>query len=142
MLRSTAATLKQTTKTNSANALRSFSSETGGFFSRIKNSLTGGSSSSSKNQNDAYAKQIFEMAHSESWNLSSFHQQIKDSSGGWKAKLPGMSSTDAVKQMKAMQELLEATMSVAGDNAGAPELKKIGKKEKVSSSMDSIYWNK
>ena len=134
MLSSTNAALKLATKTNSNVALlRSFSSEEGGFFSRIKKSLTGGASS---RQDDAYAKQIFDMAHAESWNLSNFHQQIKASSGGWKAKLPGMSSTDAVKQMKAMQQLLEATMAVAGDNAGAPELKNMGKKEKVSYSLD------
>ena len=55
----------------------------------------------------------------------------RDSSGGWKAKLPGMGSTETVKQMKAMQALLEAAMDVAGDNASASELKELGKKEKV-----------
>lgn len=113
------------------NVARHFSSEEAspGFFSRIKNTLGRGSSSS---QDEAYAKQISQMAHADSWTLSSFHQQILESSGGWKSKLPGMGSTDAVKQMKSMQELLEATMEVSGNDACAADLKGLGKKEKVS----------
>lgn len=113
------------------NVARHFSSEgaSSGFFSRIKNTLGRGSSSS---QDEAYAKQISQMAHADSWTLSSFHQQILESSGGWKSKLPGMGSTDAVKQMKSMQELLEATMEVSGSDSCAADLKGLGKKEKVS----------
>ena len=117
-------------KTISYEMYRSFSSESDGFFSRIKNTITGKGGKSA--QDDQYAKQISDMANSESWTLSNFHKQVKDSSGGWKAKLPGMGSTDTVKQMKAMQALLEAAMAVAGDNASAAELKELGKKEKVS----------
>ena len=107
---------------------RHLSSETsGGLFSRIKDSF-GGSSS----QDDAYAKQISQMANSESWSLTDFQEQIKESSGGWKSKLPGMGSTDAVKQMKEMQKLIDATIEIAGKDAGASELKNLGKKEKVS----------
>lgn len=72
------------------------------------------------------------MANAQLWTLSNFHEQIKSASGGWKAKLPGMGNTDAVKQMKAVQQLLEATMEVAGNNATAKELKELGRKEKVS----------
>lgn len=108
---------------------RSFSSESDGFFSRIKNTITGKGGKSA--QDDQYSKQISDMANSERWTLSNFHKQVKDSSGGWKAKLPGMGSTETVKQMKAMQALLEAAMDVAGDNASAAELKELGKKEKV-----------
>lgn len=128
MLRTTTSTVRLTSRTNAAFSLRSFSSEEGGFFSRIKNTITGGGAP----KEDQYAKQISDMAHSKSWTLSKFHDQVKESAGGWKAKIPGMSGTDAVKQMKAMQQLLEAVMEVAGSNAGAPELKELGKKEKVS----------
>jgi len=138
MFRTTTATARLTSNTNAAFSLRSFSSESGGFFSRIKNTITGGGSSSSKGKEDQYAKQISDMAHSKTWNLSKFHAQVKDSAGGWKAKIPGMSGTDAVKQMKAMQQLLEATMEIAGSNAGAPELKELGKKEKVSYKTDAF----
>ena len=46
-----------------------------------------------------------------------------------------MGNTDAVKQMKAMQQLLEAAMEVAGRDAGAKELNDLGKKGKVSSPI-------
>lgn len=128
-------------------AARSFSSDPSsneGFFSRIKNTLTGkvGSSSpssSSQTQSDQYANQISDMAKSPFWTLTNFHQQIKEASGGWKTKLPGMGNTDAVRQMKALQQLLEATMEVAGVNSGAKELKELGKKEKVS--VCEFCWN-
>ncbi len=122
------------------NAIHSFSSEASsdGFFSRIKNSLGGGSSSS---QDDVYAKQITQMAHAETWSLANFHQQVLDSSGGWKAKLPGMGNTDAVKQMRSMQQLLEATMEVAGNDACAKELKELSKKEKVCWCFAVISYN-
>lgn len=122
--------------------MRSFSSTASseeGFFSRIKKTLTGsvGSSGPQTQQGDEYAKQISDMANSQLWTLSNFHQQIKSASGGWKAKLPGMGNTDAVKQMKAMRQLLEATMEVAGDNASAKELKDLGRKEKLQISIKS-----
>jgi hypothetical protein len=115
------------------NVIRSFSSEasSGGIISRIKNTFGVGGGGSSSSQDDAYAKQISQMANAESWSLTNFHQQIIESSGGWKAKIPGMGSTDAVKQMKAMQQLLEATMEVAGSDACSKDLKELGKKEKV-----------
>lgn len=129
------------TRTNHQIMMRSFSSTASseeGFFSRIKKTLTGsvGSSGPQTQQGDEYAKQISDMANSQLWTLSNFHQQIKSASGGWKAKLPGMGNTDAVKQMKAMRQLLEATMEVAGDNASAKELKDLGRKEKVSVYFD------
>mmetsp|Transcript_13002 Transcript_13002/g.24427 ORF Transcript_13002/g.24427 Transcript_13002/m.24427 type:complete len:216 (-) Transcript_13002:49-696(-) len=124
---------------------RSFSSNppsNESFFSRIKKTLTGSGGSSSpssspQTQNDEYAKQITEMANAELWTLSNFHQQIKSASGGWKAKLPGMGNTDAVKAMKSMQQLLEATMEVAGNSASAKELKELGRKEKLQISIKS-----
>ena len=71
------------------------------------------------------------MANAESWTLSNFHDQLKEASGGWKSKLPGIGNTDAVKQTKAMQQLLTATMEVMGDDADANVLKEAGRKEKV-----------
>jgi hypothetical protein len=137
-------TATQTRTLLTHNGIRSLSTEapsSGGILNRIKNtfgssnsdSIPGsGSKSKPSAQDEAYAKQISQMAHSEKWSLANFHQQVVDSSGGWKAKLPGMGNTDAVKQMKAMQQLLEAAMEVAGRDAGANELNDLGKKGKVS----------
>jgi hypothetical protein len=132
---------KISTRVNNQIIARCFSSDSTsneGFFSRLKNTLTGkavgsptSSSSSLQRQKDQYAKQISDMANTQSWTLTNFHNQIKEASGGWRTKLPGMGSTDAVKQMKAMQQLLEATMEVVGYHASVKELKELGKKEKV-----------
>ena len=80
---------------------------------------------------DEYAKQIYVMSRAESWTLDHFSTQMKAMSGGWKAKLPFLNGTDQVKQMKKMQALVDATIEVLGTDAGAKELKDIGKKEKV-----------
>jgi hypothetical protein len=142
-------TATQTRTLLTHNGIRSLSTEapsSGGILNRIKNtfgssnsdSIPGsGSKSKPSAQDEAYAKQISQMAHSEKWSLANFHQQVVDSSGGWKAKLPGMGNTDAVKQMKAMQQLLEAAMEVAGRDAGANELNDLGKKGKLKISLKS-----
>jgi len=71
------------------------------------------------------------MAKSETWTLNDFAIQIKASSGGWKTKLPFLSDTDQVKQMKRLVDLIEATMEVIGNDAGANDLKELVKKDKV-----------
>ncbi len=96
-----------------------------GFFSK----LTG--SSSDKPPSDQYAKQIYDMSRTESWTLSSFSDQIKTMSGGWKSKLPFVSNTEQVKQVKRMQALIDATVEVLGADTKLDKLKDIGKKEKV-----------
>ena len=125
-------TRKLTATVSQQYSFRCLSSEASseGFFSRVKNAVTG-SSSSSSSQDGQYAKQIAQMANAESWTLSNFHDQLKEASGGWKSKLPGIGKTDAVKQTKAMQQLLTATMEVMGDDADANVLKEAGRKEKV-----------
>lgn len=100
-----------------------------GFFSK----LTG--SSSDKPPSDQYAKQIYDMSRTESWTLSSFSDQIKTMSGGWKSKLPFVSNTEQVKQVKRMQALIDATVEVLGADTKLDKLKDIGKKEKVCSIL-------
>lgn len=114
--------------------LRTFSSNPDeGIFSRIKNTIGGGSSTPSAAKQDAkYAEQISQMANAESWTLFHFNNQIKEATGGWRSMIPGMGSVDAVKKMKETQQLLEAAMDIVGSDAGAKELKEIGRKEKVS----------
>jgi hypothetical protein len=96
--------------------------------------LTGSSKDSSASAappSDDYGKQIYNMSRCESWTLNDFSNQMKAMSGGWKAKLPFLSGTDQVKQMKKMQALVDATMEVVGTDANASQLKEIGKKEKL-----------
>jgi hypothetical protein len=50
---------------------------------------------------------------------------------GWKTKIPGMGSTAVVKELKDMNQLLEAAIEVMGKDTGALELVKMDKKKKV-----------
>jgi hypothetical protein len=131
----TARNSKAIKPTSPSQLCRSLSS-TGGTVSNLFNKITGSSSSSPPT--DQYAKQIYDMSHSEKWTLTEFSKQIKDMSGGWKSKLPFINNTDHVKHIAKMQALLQATMDVVGTNAGHKELKDIGKKEKVSECKDVI----
>jgi hypothetical protein len=105
--------------------VRSFSSnESGGLFSSLKNKII-------PSQEDQYKKQITTMAEAPSWTISHFHKQIKESTGGWRSMIPGVSNAQTIKQMNAIQKLLQATMDVLGSSAGVNELKEMTKKEKV-----------
>lgn len=79
------------------------------------------------------------MAEAPSWTVSHFHSQIKESTGGWRSMIPGLSSTQTVVQMNAMKKLLEATMDVLGENAGVNQLKEMTKKEKVRLVIDEPF---
>jgi len=77
------------------------------------------------------------MANAESWTLLHFNDQIKEATGGWRSMIPGMGRVDAIKKMRETQKLLEAAMDIVGSDAGAKELKEIGKKEKLKISLKS-----
>ena len=116
-------------------ALTQLSSSGGSsLFSRFTGSddKSSSSSSSSSPPTDQYAKQLYNLSRAGSWTLGSFSQHMKDSSGGWKAKLPFLNQSDQVKYMKRMQELVDAMIEVVGSDADSNKLKDIGKKEKVS----------
>lgn len=103
--------------------------EGGGIFNKLKSKIL-------PSQDDQYKKQITAMAEAPSWTVSHFHSQIKESTGGWRSMIPGLSSTQTVVQMNAMKKLLEATMDVLGENAGVNQLKEMTKKEKVRLVID------
>lgn len=129
MLRIIYKTKQQTSSIFTASSIRSFSSnEGGGLFSSLKNKII-------PSQEDQYKQQITTMAEAPTWTISHFHKQIKDSTGGWRSMIPGASSTQTVKQMNAMKKLLQATMDVLGESAGANELKEMSKKEKLQISL-------
>eukprot|EP00551_Chaetoceros_affinis_P007039 CAMPEP_0203662946 /NCGR_PEP_ID=MMETSP0090-20130426/735_1 /ASSEMBLY_ACC=CAM_ASM_001088 /TAXON_ID=426623 /ORGANISM="Chaetoceros affinis, Strain CCMP159" /LENGTH=224 /DNA_ID=CAMNT_0050525799 /DNA_START=12 /DNA_END=686 /DNA_ORIENTATION=+ len=107
---------------SNASSLPSGSSGGGSLFSR----LTGSSSDEEK-----YAEQLYEMARAETWTLSHFSKNLKSMSGGWKTKVPFLSGTEQVQQVKKMEALVDAAIAVVGGNAGANELKDIRKKEKL-----------
>ena len=97
--------------------------ESSGFLSRLKDKI-------SPSQEDAYKEQMASMANQEKWTLENFMDQIKGQMG-WKTKIPGMGSTAVVKELKDMNQLLEAAIEVMGKDTGAPELVKMDKKKKV-----------
>ena len=109
------------------------SSTASSFLSKLTGSSSSPSSSSSSSPpTDQYAKQIYDMAQNQIWTMNHFSDQIKSMTGGWKTKLPFINSSDQVKQMKRMQDLVDATMDVLGSDVNLETLKGIGKKEKVS----------
>ena len=114
--------------TSATSQLSSSSTTAGSFLSK----LTGSSSSSNSPPTDQYAKQIYDMAQNKLWTMNHFSDQIKSMTGGWKAKLPFINNTDQVKQMKRMEDIVDATMDVLGNDVDLEKLKGIGKKEKVS----------
>lgn len=75
------------------------------------------------------------MSRADSWTLYHFSDQMKELSGGWKAKIPFLNGTDQVKYMKKMQSLIDATIEVVGGDADAKKLKEMGQKEKVSDEI-------
>ena len=99
-------------------------SSSGGLLSRLKDKI-------SPSQADAYKKQMEDMAHQEKWTLGNFKDQIQ-AQMGWKTKIPGMGNSAVVQEMKVMKQLLDAAVEVMGNDAGAPELLAMEKKEKVS----------
>ena len=96
----------------------------GGFFSNLKNKLTPSS------EKDAYKEQMSSMAQREKWTIGDFTDQIKEQMG-WKTKIPGMGQAAAVKQLKDMKKLLDATSGVMGSGADASDLLLMDKKQKV-----------
>lgn len=131
--------ITSSTSIHNRRALSSTASDSG-FFSKLTGSSKD-SSSSAAAPSDDYGKQIYNMSRCESWTLNDFSNQMKAMSGGWKAKLPFLSGTDQVKQMKKMQALVDATMEVVGTDANASQLKEIGKKEKVRFNYYYYYYS-
>lgn len=120
------------------NPIRPLSSESASFISRLKNKITGNSSTpSNPNYDERYAKQISKMAHAEKWTIQQFHDQIKETTGGWRSKIPGLGDMDAMKQMNATQSILEATIDVLGNDSSAVDLKEMSKKQKLQISLRS-----
>lgn len=74
------------------------------------------------------------MANAERWTLNDFNDELKETLGGWRSKLPGVSGLSQMKMAKQTQGIVESIMSEVGPEATADDLQNLSRHEKVSTS--------
>jgi signal recognition particle GTPase len=84
-----------------------------------------------KSQQEKFAKSMEKMANAEKWTLNDFNEELKETLGGWRSKLPGVSGLSQTKMAKQTQEIVESIMSQVGPGATAEDLQNLSRHEKV-----------
>eukprot|EP00591_Stephanopyxis_turris_P002743 CAMPEP_0195522170 /NCGR_PEP_ID=MMETSP0794_2-20130614/20079_1 /TAXON_ID=515487 /ORGANISM="Stephanopyxis turris, Strain CCMP 815" /LENGTH=254 /DNA_ID=CAMNT_0040651861 /DNA_START=140 /DNA_END=904 /DNA_ORIENTATION=- len=108
---------------------RQFSSnENTGFFGRMKGKLQ---ERVEKNKADKGKEQLEKMSNYAVWNLNAFAAELDHSLGGWANKIPGVGQLKDIKALRESRKVLDAAISVLGEDAVANDMKNIGKKEKL-----------
>lgn len=87
---------------------------------------------SQKANEKKFQEQMNKMANAEQWTLSDFNEELKDTLGSWRNKIPGVSSMSQMKMAKQTQQVIETVMDEVGPDATAQDLQNLGRKEKVS----------
>lgn len=85
-----------------------------------------------KAQEKKFAQSMEKMANTERWTLRDFNDELKETLGGWRSKLPGVSGLSQTKMAKQTQQIIESIMSEVGPDATAQDLQNLGRHEKVS----------
>jgi hypothetical protein len=71
------------------------------------------------------------MSSAEKWTLKDFHDELSETLGSWRNKIPGMSGLKQIKVAKQTQKVMEACMEHVGAEATSQDLNNLGRQEKV-----------
>ena len=129
--RATVGATRQATPSNLMPSSRAcFSSESSpGIMGKIRDTWD---DRNKKSQQEKFAKSMEKMANAEKWTLNDFNDELKETLGGWRSKLPGVSGLSQTKMAKQTQEIVESIMSQVGPGATAEDLQNLSRHEKVS----------
>ena len=109
---------------------RCFSSvESKGIFGRIRDAWD---DRNKKVQQEKYLQQLDKMSSTDKWTLKDFHDELKETLGSWRNRIPGMSGLKQIKVAKQTQKVIEACIDYVGAEATAKDLQTIDRQEKVS----------
>lgn len=121
--------LPETTSNHLIMSSRCFSSESSsGIMGKIRETWD---DRNKKSQQEKFAKSMEKMANAEKWTLNDFNEELKETLGGWRSKLPGVSGLSQTKMAKQTQEIVESIMSQVGPGATAEDLQNLSRHEKV-----------
>ena len=87
---------------------------------------------SQKANEKKFQEQMEKMANAERWTLSDFNEELKDTLGSWRNKIPGVSGMSQMKMAKQTQQVIESVIDEVGPSATAQDLHNLGRREKVS----------
>lgn len=85
-----------------------------------------------KAQQEKYLQQLEKMSSADKWTLKDFHDELKETLGSWRNRIPGMGCLQQIKVAKQTQKVIEACIDYVGAEATAQDLQTIGRQEKVS----------
>jgi hypothetical protein len=85
-----------------------------------------------KAQQEKYLQQLEKMSSADKWTLKDFHDELKETLGSWRNRIPGMGGLQQIKVAKQTQKVIEACIDYVGAEATAQDLQTIGRQEKVS----------
>lgn len=81
---------------------------------------------------EKFKQQMQKMANAEKWTIRDFNDELKETLGNWRNKIPGMSGMSQIKAAKETQKVMEAVMEQVGPDATAEDLQNLSRNEKVS----------
>ena len=116
-------------KPATTNTTRCFSESGGGIMGKIRDKWD---ERNAKAQEKKFMEQMEKMASAEKWTLQDFNEELKETLGSWRNKIPGMSGMSQVKAAKQTQQVIEAVIDQVGPEATAQDLQNLGRQEKVS----------
>lgn len=111
---------------------RLFSSESEGFFSSIKDSITGKlAERQDRKKEEKMAEQMQKLSQLEKLTLGAFVEQMSTATDDWKTKIPGMSNLEQVKMIKETKRILDKMVNELGAGISSEEMDNLDRKDKL-----------